>query len=65
MNETTLKLSAEEGYELKQLLKASSQREQVAINRMRDFPAMAGPGGVIERADHSLNVLTGILAKLP
>jgi hypothetical protein len=64
MNETTLKLSAEEQYELKQALEANITRERKAVDGMRDFPAMTGPGGVIERAVNSINVLTSILGKL-
>lgn len=65
MNETVLKLSPEEHFELRQALEANIKREQAAVESMRKFAVMNAPGGVIERAQHSINILTVLLRKLP
>lgn len=60
----TLRLSAEERFELTQALEENIRQSQAAIEKYREYPAMNGPGGVKERSEHSNSIRSRILLKL-
>ena len=58
-------LSAEEWYEVKTAVESNIRREQEAIPKFANHPAMNGHNGVIDRTKHSLNVQRAALTKMP
>lgn len=58
-------LSAEEWYEVKMAVESNIRREQEAIPKFANHPAMNGHDGVIDRTKHSLNVQRAALTKMP